>query len=341
MTFTKTQEIKGVLRHKHCVGIIGGRPNHAIYFVGYRGDTLLGLDPHTVFANPSSPPPPSQPPSALQQAGSAPSSSDGMYISPQPHVPLSGDASAAAKTSGGRTSSTDSTTGGRASYTRNSSHNRDATTGHTKQQLGLGSSYSNTSEESFFTSAFAAFTSSTSDSDASTFPTAEYLSQVHVSEFVTLDMSRLDSSLAIGFYFPARAEFEKFCEETKIYSARKLKEGKYPLFSVQNAAPAFMYSDTQEYGSAKKARRHSNTSTTSNNEDNNIRGGKVECSGSTELDKSRSFDPADTDADLAGIPTSSATTMNTAASRGSYSGGSRGVHRAVSEDSGDEDYVLV
>ena len=29
------------------MGFIGGRPNHAIWFVGHRGDTLLGLDPHT------------------------------------------------------------------------------------------------------------------------------------------------------------------------------------------------------------------------------------------------------------------------------------------------------
>lgn len=49
------EEVKRVLRHKQCVGILGGRPNHAIYFMGYsssRGnkDQLLGLDPHTVFS---------------------------------------------------------------------------------------------------------------------------------------------------------------------------------------------------------------------------------------------------------------------------------------------------
>ena len=51
------QEIKSFLRSPYSVGIIGGRPQHAIYFVGYKGDELLGLDPHTVFKNP--PPDPS------------------------------------------------------------------------------------------------------------------------------------------------------------------------------------------------------------------------------------------------------------------------------------------
>ena len=49
-----------MLQHKHCVGILGGRPNHAIYFVGYEqggsgtgsygSAQLLGLDPHTTFS---------------------------------------------------------------------------------------------------------------------------------------------------------------------------------------------------------------------------------------------------------------------------------------------------
>uniref|UniRef100_A0A1I7WTK4 Cysteine protease n=1 Tax=Heterorhabditis bacteriophora TaxID=37862 RepID=A0A1I7WTK4_HETBA len=34
-----------------CVGIIGGRPNHALYFVGIAGDRLIYLDPH--FCRPS------------------------------------------------------------------------------------------------------------------------------------------------------------------------------------------------------------------------------------------------------------------------------------------------
>lgn len=63
------EEVKKVLRHRNSVGILGGRPNHAIYFVGYSvaagagtgatvgsatigaGSTqLVGLDPHTVYS---------------------------------------------------------------------------------------------------------------------------------------------------------------------------------------------------------------------------------------------------------------------------------------------------
>jgi hypothetical protein len=38
--------IKTCFRSPYSVGILGGRPNHAIYFVGYREHTLLGHDPH-------------------------------------------------------------------------------------------------------------------------------------------------------------------------------------------------------------------------------------------------------------------------------------------------------
>ena len=34
------------------MGIIGGRPNHAIYFFGHQGDVLHGMDPHTTQPTP-------------------------------------------------------------------------------------------------------------------------------------------------------------------------------------------------------------------------------------------------------------------------------------------------
>lgn len=47
-------ELKKTLMHPACCGILGGKVNHALYFVGYDDeDNLLGLDPHTVFASPS------------------------------------------------------------------------------------------------------------------------------------------------------------------------------------------------------------------------------------------------------------------------------------------------
>lgn len=44
--------LKEALRQECCVGILGGRVGHAIYFTGYDSSTdmLYGLDPHTVFA---------------------------------------------------------------------------------------------------------------------------------------------------------------------------------------------------------------------------------------------------------------------------------------------------
>jgi len=40
--------IKSCLRQPQCVGILGGKPNFALYFVGFQGDELIFLDPHYV-----------------------------------------------------------------------------------------------------------------------------------------------------------------------------------------------------------------------------------------------------------------------------------------------------
>lgn len=42
------KSIKTSFRIKHTLGIIGGRPNQALYFVGCVGNELVYLDPHTV-----------------------------------------------------------------------------------------------------------------------------------------------------------------------------------------------------------------------------------------------------------------------------------------------------
>uniref|UniRef100_A0A182QPE9 Cysteine protease n=1 Tax=Anopheles farauti TaxID=69004 RepID=A0A182QPE9_9DIPT len=38
--------LKAMLSLDYCIGIIGGRPKHSLYFVGYQEDKLIHLDPH-------------------------------------------------------------------------------------------------------------------------------------------------------------------------------------------------------------------------------------------------------------------------------------------------------
>lgn len=42
------ESIKSLFDIKYCVGIMGGKKNKALYFVGYEGNSLIFLDPHYV-----------------------------------------------------------------------------------------------------------------------------------------------------------------------------------------------------------------------------------------------------------------------------------------------------
>jgi cysteine protease ATG4 len=43
--------IQALLADPTCIGIIGGRPKHSLYFVGFQDDNLIHLDPHLVQVN--------------------------------------------------------------------------------------------------------------------------------------------------------------------------------------------------------------------------------------------------------------------------------------------------
>ncbi|EDO45217.1 predicted protein [Nematostella vectensis] len=47
MNVVYNEPLKACFTFKQSLGIIGGRPNHATYFIGYFGNNLVYLDPHT------------------------------------------------------------------------------------------------------------------------------------------------------------------------------------------------------------------------------------------------------------------------------------------------------
>lgn len=61
-----------------------------------------------------------------------------------------------------------------------------------------------------------------------------------------LDISRLDPSLCIGFYFNNREEFEAFTAQCRKDNAAKLKSGRTPIVYVEYAAPSYVSACEEE-----------------------------------------------------------------------------------------------
>mmetsp|Transcript_39761 Transcript_39761/g.40527 ORF Transcript_39761/g.40527 Transcript_39761/m.40527 type:complete len:88 (+) Transcript_39761:51-314(+) len=71
---------------------------------------------------------------------------------------------------------------------------------------------------------------------------------MHVSEFQCLDVTMLDPSVALAFYFRDREEFEAFCESTRVSVEQKKQAGRRYLFSVQHSKPSYENAGDGDWG---------------------------------------------------------------------------------------------
>lgn len=221
-------ELQFFLRYEHCVGVLGGRPNHAIYFTGFynpystsrpatyasnsgnndapaeEGDNenaewavLLGHDPHTTY--------------------SASHSRDPFHYHPDdPQTNVSGSTSE-----------------------RGSNHARDDTNG-------------------------------TNGSDSSCkFPPEPLVDQLHVSRFVTLPVSQLDPSLALGFCFLNRNDFDSFVSMVRFRVAQRIQRGQEVLFQVEHAPPAYYFDEGEQSEASDKEEAEVTSGSNSDNSKSN------------------------------------------------------------------------
>lgn len=273
------EELKAFLRHKNSVGFVGGRPNHALYFAGYRyPDTFLGLDPHTTYANVPKPCEAECTGNGNESAGRHGVVLKGVHEgttipqdqlinkslakNPDDIAPRKDDATHA--NGNGVEAGNDVDVKMRC----NSSDYVEAFS----SGGGKGTSNQATSVDDPVSSSGKRVIEPESSSSSSSrrpidsFPDREVLSQVHVDEFEELDASQLDPSLALAFYFRDRDEFEEFCAETKanveaIRSERAaamamasasggVHVSRSALYTVEYAAPSYAaeraYSDCSE-----------------------------------------------------------------------------------------------
>lgn len=60
---------------------------------------------------------------------------------------------------------------------------------------------------------------------------------------MTLDIGQLDPSLAIGFYFHDRQEFNDFCIQSRLKSDRLKQQKLSPLYQIEHTAPSYLFED--------------------------------------------------------------------------------------------------
>jgi hypothetical protein len=80
------------------------------------------------------------------------------------------------------------------------------------------------------------------DTSADSFPSQEFIHQIHVAELDSMDFSRLDPSAAAAFYFRNRVEFEAFRAEWKQGLGRECT-----FFTIQQQTPSYV-SEARAFG---------------------------------------------------------------------------------------------
>jgi len=229
-----------VLRHPNSVGFVGGSPNHALYFVGYscsrdknnsaatgegrperaggsRYDTAeifdYGLHSHTLDQcnQLSGMVPSSDSKSRVQMLGLDPHSV--FNNPPRPHY--YNDQLSTAASSPSSTILNDKAIHQTISLPKSEP---------TKRRKGRTS-----------------VRDAGNVSGAGKFPPREFVDQIHTAQFTAVDVDRLDPSMAIGFYFRSKRDFDVFCEETTHIEAAKLEIDLPPLYTVRDRAPSFLY----------------------------------------------------------------------------------------------------
>ena len=69
-----------------------------------------------------------------------------------------------------------------------------------------------------------------------------------MSELQSLDLSLLDPSVALAFYFRNREEFQEYCEAARVSVEEKKRTGRRYLFSVQQSKPSYEQAGEGDWG---------------------------------------------------------------------------------------------
>lgn len=232
-----------VLRHPNSVGFVGGSPNHALYFVGYsssrdKNSSTGGVQPelpsgsrydateifdydlnsHTMDQCNQLPgvAPPSDSKSRVQMLGLDPHSV--FNNPPRPHYYNDQLSTAASSPSS-------------AILNDRAIHQTISLSRSEPTKRRKGSRRSSVRDAGFHHNV----------TGAGKFPPREFVDQIHTTQFTAVDVDRLDPSMAIGFYFRSKREFDVFCEQTTRIEAAKLELDLPPLYTVRDRAPSFLY----------------------------------------------------------------------------------------------------